>query len=250
MKLVSWNVAGFRACLKKGFDNFFREVNADIFCLQEVKAEQHQILFNPIGYKYYLNTAEKKGYSGTMIFTKEKPLTVSYGLGIEEHDHEGRVITLKFDDFYLVNVYVPNAKKELERLPYRMRWEDDFRSYVKKIEVKKPVIICGDFNVAHTEKDIKNAKANVRSAGFTQEEREKFTELLNSGFIDTYRYFHPDQLDAYTWWSYLFQARSKNAGWRIDYFLISKSLLPRVKDTTIYSQILGSDHCPIGLEID
>lgn len=250
MKLVSWNVAGFRACLKKGFDNFFREVNADIFCLQEVKAEQHQILFDPIGYTCYINPAEKKGYSGTMIFTKEKPLKVSYGLGIEEHDHEGRVITLEFDDFYLVNVYVPNAKKQLERLSYRMKWEDDFRLYVKNLEMKKPVIICGDFNVAHTEKDIKNAKANVRSAGFTQEEREKFTELLNSGFIDTYRYFHPDQLDAYTWWSYLFQARSKNAGWRIDYFLISKSLLSRVKDTTIYSQILGSDHCPIGLEID
>ncbi len=249
VKLVSWNVAGLRACLNKGFDMFFREVDADIVCLQEVKALQEEISFEPVGYYTYLNPADKKGYSGTMIFSRIKPINVTYGMGIDIHDHEGRMITLEYESFFLVNVYVPNAQKDLQRLSYRMTWEDDFRNYVKNLEKTKPVVICGDFNVAHTEIDIKNAKQNRGNAGFTDEERDKFTNLLDSGFIDTYRYFNPDQKDAYTWWSYLFHAREHNAGWRIDYFLVSKCLLQKVKDTTIYSDVLGSDHCPIGLTL-
>lgn len=249
MKLVSWNVAGLRACLNKGFDIFFRQVNADIVCLQEVKAEKEQILFDPLGYTSYIYPAEKKGYSGTMVFTRIKPIEVSYGMNNDKHDHEGRMITLEYEEFFLINVYVPNAKRELERLSYRMEWEDDFREYVGNLKKRKPVIICGDFNVAHQEIDIKNPKANRHNAGFTDEERGKFTELLNSGFIDTYRSFYPNKSDAYTWWSYLFHSRDKNIGWRIDYFLVSKDLLPRVEETLIYNDIMGSDHCPIGLEI-
>ena len=250
MKIVSWNVAGFRACLKKGFEDFFKEIDADIFCLQEVKAVRSQIPFLAKNYIDFLNPAEKKGYSGTLIYTKKEPLQVTFGIGIEEHDHEGRVITLEFEEFYLVNVYVPNVKRDLSRLSYRMRWEDDFRNYLKKLEEKHPVIVCGDLNVAHEEIDIKNAKENIGHAGFTNEEREKMTELLESGFVDTYRYFHPKQQDKYTWWSYMPGVRERNIGWRIDYFLCSKSFLPHVKKTMIYDQILGSDHCPIGLEIE
>lgn len=249
MKLVSWNVAGLRACLNKGFDIFFRQVNADIVCLQEVKAEKEQILFDPLGYTSYIYPAEKKGYSGTMVFTRIKPIEVSYGMNNDKHDHEGRMITLEYEEFFLINVYVPNAKRELERLSYRMEWEDDFREYVGNLKKRKPVIICGDFNVAHQEIDIKNPKANKHNAGFTDEERGKFTELLNSGFIDTYRSFYPNKSDAYTWWSYLFHSRDKNIGWRIDYFLVSKDLLSRVEEALIYNDIMGSDHCPIGLEI-
>lgn len=249
MKLVSWNVAGFRACLNKGFDHFFKEVDADIFCLQEVKAVKEQIPFEPIGYYEYLNPAEKKGYSGTMVYTKEKPLSVSYGMGLEQHDTEGRMITLEYDTFYLICVYVPNVKRGLERLSYRMKWEDDFLKYVKDLEKKKPIVICGDMNVAHTEKDIRNAKQNIGNAGFTYEEREKFSNLLQSGFVDTYRYFHPDKEDAYTWWSYMRNVREKNIGWRIDYFLVSESYLDKIKESVIYSDIYGSDHCPIGITI-
>ncbi|MBQ7141193.1 MAG: exodeoxyribonuclease III [Bacilli bacterium] len=249
MKLVSWNVAGFRACLNKGFENFFKNIDADIFCLQEVKATKEQIPFVPNGYYEYINIAEKKGYSGTMIYTKIKPLNVSYGMNILEHDNEGRIITLEFENFYLINVYVPNVKRSLERLPYRMKWEDDFLKYVKNLEKTKPVIICGDFNVAHNEIDIKNAKQNIGNAGFTYEEREKFTSLLNSGFIDTFRYFNKDKKDSYTWWSYMKGVRERNIGWRIDYFLVSSSFISNVTNAEIYSNILGSDHCPIGLEI-
>lgn len=250
MKLVSWNVAGLRACLQKGFVDFFNEVQADVFCLQEVKATMDQISFHPNGYLEYLNPAEKKGYSGTMIYSKIEPLSVSYGMGIEEHDHEGRIITLEFKDFYLVNVYVPNVKRELERLSYRMIWEDDFKSYLKTLEKEKPVVVCGDLNVAHEEIDIKNAHANIGHAGFTYEERGKFTDLLKDGFIDTFRYFNPDKKDAYSWWSYMGNARSKNVGWRIDYFVVSECLLSKIKNPIIYAEILGSDHCPIGLEIN
>lgn len=249
MKLVSWNVAGYRACLKKGFQNFFEEVKADVFCLQEVKATEDQIDYKPDGYICYRNIAERKGYSGTIVYTKIKPISVTYGMNIEEHDHEGRMITLEFSDFYLINSYVPNVKRTLERLDYRMKWEDDFRSYVTSLRKNKPVIVCGDFNVAHTEIDIKNAKANRGNAGFTDEEREKFQELLNSGFIDTFRYQHPNELDWYTWWSYMKGVRERNIGWRIDYFIISKECKEKIKDTFIYKDVLGSDHCPIGLEI-
>ena len=248
MKIISWNVAGFRACLKKGFENFFNNTNADIYCLQEVKAEREQIEFDPKGYYCYLNPAERKGYSGTLIYTKVKPISVTFGIGIDEHDHEGRVITAEYEDFYLVNQYVPNVKRDLSRLDYRMIWEDEMKKYLKKLEAKKPVIICGDFNVAHTEKDIKNAKANRGNAGFTDEERGKFSELLESGFIDIYRYFNPDTTDKYTWWSYMGKAREKNVGWRIDYFLASKDIIEKIKKPEIYDQIYGSDHCPIGLE--
>lgn len=249
MKLISWNVAGFRACLKKGFSDFFDWVEADVICLQEVKATKDQIQYEPEGYDLYLYPAERKGYSGTLIYSRIKPLSVSYGVGIEEHDHEGRVITLEFEEFYLINTYVPNVKRTLERLPYRMVWEDMFKDYLKKLEETKPVIVCGDFNVAHTEQDIKNAKANVGNAGFTDEEREKFTILLNSGFIDTYRYFYPDAKDAYTWWSYMPGVRERNIGWRIDYFICSKSIIDNVKNAKIYHEVLGSDHCPIRIEI-
>ncbi|MBQ6135625.1 MAG: exodeoxyribonuclease III [Bacilli bacterium] len=248
MKLISWNVAGYRACLKKGFVDFFEEEQADIFCLQEVKATKEQIEYIPKDYFSYLNVAEKKGYSGTMIYTKKEPLQVSYGMGIEEHDHEGRIITLEYPTFFLVNVYVPNAKQELERLPYRMEWEDAFKEYVGKLKEKKMVIICGDLNVAHEEIDIKNARANVGHAGFTNEEREKFSKLLESGFIDTYRHFYPNRVQ-YSWWSYLFHARENNAGWRIDYFLVDKDHINQIKDSIIYDNILGSDHCPIGIEL-
>ena len=248
MKIISWNVAGLRACLKKGFDEFFYTADADIYCLQEVKALEEQIDFEPDGYHLYINPAEKKGYSGTLIWTCYEPLSVTYGLGIPEHDHEGRVITLEFEEFYLVNQYVPNAKDDLSRLDYRMTWEDALRNYLKELEKKKPVVMCGDLNVAHQEIDIKNAKPNMGHAGFTNEERAKFTELLNSGFIDTYRYYNPDKIE-YTWWSYFRNARATNAGWRIDYFVVSKSIIDKVTNTHIYTDVYGSDHCPISIDI-
>ena len=249
MKLISWNVNGLRAALTKGFEGFFNEVNADIFCVQETKMQEGQVQINFEGYNQYWNSAEKKGYSGTAIFTRIKPLSVSYGLGIEEHDNEGRVITLEFDNFYLVNVYTPNSKRELERLDYRMIWEDEFKKHLKQLNETKPVILCGDLNVAHKEIDIKNAKSNRRSAGFTDEERNKMTVLLNDGFIDTFRYLYPDKVDAYSWWSYMGNARAKNVGWRIDYFVVSNDIKDEIKDAYIYSEILGSDHCPVGLDI-
>lgn len=248
MKLLSWNVAGYRACLKKGFIQFFEEINADIFSLQEVKATEEQIDFTPEGYYVYRNIADKKGYSGVLTYTKIKPISVTYGMGIEEHDHEGRMITLEYEDFYLINVYVPNSKRELVRLEYRMKWEDDFLEYVNKLKSKKMVIICGDFNVAHEEIDIKNPKANIRNAGFTIEERNKFSTLLESGFIDTFRYFYPEKIQ-YSWWSYLFHARENNAGWRLDYFLVDKDHLSIVQDSIILDQVMGSDHCPIEIDI-
>lgn len=250
MKINSWNVAGFRACLKKGFSNFFEQVDADIFCLQEVKATKEQYDFSPIGYEEYLFPAIKKGYSGTLIYTKIKPLNVKYGIGEEEYDDEGRTITLEFENFYLINVYVPNVKRNLERMDSRMYYEHVFKEYIKKLDDKKPVIICGDFNVAHTEIDIKNAKQNIGNAGFTKEEREKFSELLGLGLIDTFRYYHKDTRDAYTWWSYRKGVREKNIGWRIDYFLTSKRIISKVGKTMIYKDVFGSDHCPIGLEIN
>lgn len=246
MKCISWNVAGYRACLKKGFKDFFEKIDADIFCLQEVKATEEEIDYHPEGYYVYRNVAEKKGYSGTLIYTKKEPISIKYGMGIEKHDMEGRMITLEYDNFYLITVYVPNAKKELERLTYRMEWEDDFREYVNELKSKKMVLICGDFNVAHEEIDIKNVKANIGKAGFTYEEREKFTMLLNSGFIDTYRYFYPDKVQ-YSWWSYLFHARENNAGWRLDYFLVDKEHIDKISDSIIYDDVMGSDHCPIGI---
>lgn len=248
MKLVSWNVAGLRACLKKGFVPFFEKINADIFCLQEVKITEEELEFKPDGYEFYLNSAQKKGYSGTLIYTKHKPLNVTFGMKIEEHDQEGRMITLEFNNFYLINVYVPNSKRGLIRLDYRMTWENDFLNYIKTLEKNKPVIFCGDLNVCHQEIDIANPKTNLRSAGFTIEEREKFSRLLESGYIDTYRYQNPTKV-AYTWWSYFAHARERNIGWRLDYFVISKQLLSNMKEATIYEDILGSDHCPIGLEI-
>ena len=247
MKIVSWNVAGYRACLKKGFTYFFEQVDADVFCLQEVKATLDQIPYHPEGYYSYLNPAERKGYSGVLVYTKIKPLSVSYGIGVERHDHEGRVITLEYDQFYLVNVYVPNAKKELERLDYRIDWEKEFKDYLKSIEKNKPVVVCGDFNVAHKEIDLRNPKQNIGNAGFTYEERECFTNLLKSGFIDVYRYFYPDKENVYTWWSYMGNARNKNVGWRIDYFLVSKDFVNKVNKIDIYDDIYGSDHCPIGI---
>ena len=247
MKLISWNVAGLRACYKKGFMDFFEKENADIVCLQETKVLEEQLPFHIEDYHMYLNPAERKGYSGTMILTKEKPLDVFYGIDIEKHDHEGRVITLEYHDFYLVTVYTPNAKAGLERLDYRMEWEDDFRMYLKSLETSKPVICCGDFNVAHEEIDIKNAKANIGNAGFTYEEREKFTQLLNAGFIDTYRYLYPTKEGMYSWWSYMRNARANNAGWRIDYFIMSKSYISHLQDAMIYTDVYGSDHCPIGI---
>ena len=254
MKLVSWNVNGLRAVINKGFVEFFKEIDADVFCIQETKMQEDQIddnikeIFK--GYNTYWNSAEKKGYSGTAIMTKDKPLNVEYGIGIEEHDKEGRVITLEFDKYYMVNCYTPNSKRELERLDYRMVWEDAFRNYLIELNKKKPVIVCGDLNVAHKEIDLKNPKTNRRNAGFTDEEREKMTELLNAGFTDTFRYLYPDKTDMYTWWSYMFKAREKNAGWRIDYFIVSDSIKDKIKESYIYSEIMGSDHCPVGLDID
>lgn len=250
MKLISWNVNGLRAVLAKGFDNFFKESKSDIFCIQETKLQPEQVEISYPGYKQYFNSAQKKGYSGTAIFTKIKPKSVSYGIGIEEHDKEGRVITLEFEKFYLVNCYTPNSKRELERLEYRMRWEDDFRDYLLALDKVKPVIICGDLNVAHQEIDLKNPKTNHQNAGFTDEERQKMTKLLKSGFTDSFRFLYPDKIEAYSWWSYLFHAREKNVGWRIDYFIVSKRLEEKIKEASIYNEVLGSDHCPIGLEID
>ena len=250
MKIVSWNVNGIRACINKGFNDFFKEADADIFCIQETKLQDEQaesIEFE--GYTKYINSAVKKGYSGTMIFTKQKPLNVTYDLGIEEFDKEGRIITLEYDKFFIVNCYTPNSKRELERLDYRMKWEDEVRSYLKRLDDIKPVIYCGDLNVAHEEIEIKNPKTNHFSAGFTDQEREKMTELLNSGFIDTYRYLYPDKI-MYSWWSYMRQAREKNIGWRIDYIIVSNSLKNNLKEADILTQVLGSDHCPISLDIE
>lgn len=249
MKLISWNVNGLRACLGKGFMDFFNLAQADIFCLQETKMQQGQAQVELPGYEQYWNSAEKKGYSGTAVFCKEHPLHVSYGLGIPEHDKEGRVITAEFDRFILVNVYTPNAQRGLTRLDYRMAWEDAFRDYVTGLDQQKPVIICGDMNVAHEEIDLKNYKTNVGNAGFTMEERQKMTKLLENGFTDSFRHFYPDKTGAYSWWSYMFHARDNNAGWRIDYFLVSNRLVPEMRDSLIYSDIMGSDHCPVGLEI-
>ena len=250
MKLISWNVNGIRACLNKGFSEFFREIDADIFCLQETKCQVGQVEIDLPGYHQYWNAAEKKGYSGTAIFSKKEPLSVKYDMGIEEHDKEGRVITLEFEEYYVVTVYTPNSKSALERLDYRMVWEDDFRAYLKKLEESKPVIVCGDLNVAHKEIDLKNPKSNRRNAGFTDEERDKMTALLQDGFIDTYRYFYPDTEGVYSWWSYRFNARKNNAGWRIDYFLTSKSLESKLEGAKIHTEILGSDHCPVELIIN
>lgn len=249
MKLISWNVNGLRACMNKGFMEFFTSIDADIFCLQESKMHKNQADFCFNGYEEFWNSAEKKGYSGTVILSKTKPLNISYDMGIDLHDHEGRIICAEYPHFYLVNVYTPNSQRELARLEYRMQWEDDFRVYLKNLEKHKPVIICGDLNVAHQEIDLKNPKTNRKNAGFTDEERGKMTELLESGFIDTYRYFYPDKLGAYSWWSYMGKARENNTGWRIDYFLCSSSLSPYLKDATIYPEIFGSDHCPVGLEL-
>ena len=247
MKLISWNVNGLRACMDKGFMDFFEEMKADVFCVQETKMQREQSTFDFPGYKQYWNSAVKKGYSGTAVFSKIEPIEVTYDLGIAEHDQEGRVICLEYDKFYLVNVYTPNSQKELARLEYRMKWEDDFRVYLHKLEAKKPVILCGDLNVAHTAIDLKNPKTNQRSAGFSIEERNKMTELLESGFVDSFRYLYPDKLDAYTWWSYMFQSRSKNIGWRIDYFVVSKKMMKNIQDSIIYQDVLGSDHCPVCL---
>ena len=249
MKLISWNVNGIRACITKGFEDRFKELDADVFCLQETKLQEGQIDLNLPGYHQYWNYAEKKGYSGTAIFTKEEPLSAAYGIGISEHDHEGRVITLEYEKFYFVTVYTPNSQDGLKRLDYRMEWEDAFLSYLKKLEEKKPVVFCGDLNVAHKEIDLKNPKTNRKNAGFTDEEREKFTRLLDAGFIDTWRYFNPDLEGVYSWWSYRFSARQKNAGWRIDYFFVSEELAPAIRDAWIENNVYGSDHCPVGLEL-
>ena len=249
-KLISWNVNGIRACVKKGFLEYFNEANADIFCLQETKLQEGQLDLNLEGYHQYWNYAEKKGYSGTALFTKEKPLNILYGLGIEEHDNEGRVITAEFNEYYVVTVYTPNSKEKLARLDYRMIWEDEFRSFLKELEKNKPVIVCGDLNVAHNEIDLKNPKTNRKNAGFSDEERAKFSELLNSGFIDTFRYFYPELEGAYSWWSYRFNARKNNAGWRIDYFLVSNLLKDKLIDAKIHSEVFGSDHCPVELIIE
>lgn len=249
MKLISWNVNGLRAVLNKGFMDFFKEINADIFCLQETKMQEGQVELILKGYHQYWNSAVKKGYSGTAIFTKEKPNSVSYGLGIEEHDQEGRVITLEFNQFYLVNCYTPNSKRELERLDYRMIWEEEMRKYLLSLDQKKPVIYCGDLNVAHEEIDLKNPKTNHHSAGFTDKEREKMTKLLEAGFIDTFRKLYPKKQDAYTWWSYMRKAREKNVGWRIDYFIVSNTMKENIQDSKIHSEITGSDHCPVELQI-
>ena len=250
MKLISWNVNGIRACLNKGFSDFFKEVNADIFCLQETKCQPEQINLEFEGYTSYWNSAERKGYSGTAIFTKQKPISVTYGIGIEEHDKEGRVITLEFDKFYMVNIYTPNSKRELERLDYRMIWEDEIKKYLLHLNKIKPVIMCGDLNVAHKEIDLKNPKTNRHNAGFTDEERNKMTELLDAGFTDSFRYKYPDKENEYSWWSYMGRAREKNVGWRIDYFIVSNDIAKKIKDATIHQEVYGSDHCPVELIID
>ncbi len=249
-KLISWNVNGIRACVQKGFVDIFKEMDADIFCIQESKMQEGQLVLELEGYHQYWNYAEKKGYSGTAIFTKEQPISDSYGIGIEKHDKEGRVITLEYDKYYMVNVYTPNSQNELARLGYRMEWEEAFKAYLKKLEENKPVIVCGDMNVAHNEIDLKNPKTNKKNAGFTDEERGKFTDLLDAGFIDTFRYFYPDMKDIYSWWSYRFSARAKNAGWRIDYFLVSEALKGNLVDAKIHTEIMGSDHCPVELDIE
>lgn len=250
LKLVSWNVNGLRACMNKGFMDTFNDLNADVFCLQETKMQPHQLQLDLPGYYQYWNSADKKGYSGTAIFTKQKPISESYGLGIDEHDHEGRVITLEFEKYYMVCVYTPNSKRELKRLDYRMVWEDDFRAYVTKLNERRPVVICGDLNVAHTEIDLKNPKTNRRSAGFTDEERNKLTELLAAGFTDSFRYLYPDKTGIYSWWSYMRKARENNAGWRIDYFIVSNSLQDKIKQAGIHNEYFGSDHCPVSLQLD
>ena len=249
MKFISWNVNGIRACLKKGFEEYFQEADADIFCIQETKCQEGQVELTLPGYHQYWNSAVRKGYSGTAVFAKKEPLSVSYGIGIEEHDQEGRVITLEYEDFYFVTVYTPNSQNELARLSYRMDWERDFLEYLTRLEERKPVVWCGDLNVAHQEIDLKNPKTNRKNAGFTDEERACFTKVLESGFIDTFRYFYPDQEGIYSWWSYRFRAREKNAGWRIDYFLVSSSLQEKLVDAKIHTQVLGSDHCPVELNI-
>lgn len=250
MKFISWNVNGLRACVQKGFLDFFNSIDADFFCIQESKLQAGQIDLDLPGYHQYWNYAEKKGYSGTAIFAKNEPLSVSYGIGIEEHDREGRVITLEYDNFYLVTCYTPNSQNELKRLPYRMQWEDDFREYLKTLDAKKPVVLCGDLNVAHNEIDLKNPKTNHKNAGFSDEERAKMTELLSSGFTDTFRYFYPDAEGIYSWWSYRFKAREKNAGWRIDYFITSKRINDKLKKAAIHTDVLGSDHCPVEVDIE
>lgn len=249
MRILSWNVNGLRACVKKGFMDFFNEVDADIFCVQETKLVEGDIALDMPDYYEYWNYAERKGYSGTAVFARQEPISVSYGLGIEEHDHEGRVLTLEYENFYLINVYTPNSQTELKRLSYRMRWEDAFRTYIKELETKKPVVICGDLNVAHKDIDLKNPATNHKSAGFTDEERDKFAELLSAGFTDVFRYLNPEAEGMYTYWSYRFGARGRNAGWRIDYACISDSLREKVKDFNIHSSVMGSDHCPIALDI-
>ena len=250
MKFISWNVNGLRACEGKGFSDIFRTLNADFFCLQETKMQHGQLDLQFEGYQSFWNYAEKKGYSGTAIFTKHQPLQVTYGLGVDEHDHEGRVITLEMPDFYLVTVYVPNAQDGLKRLAYRMKWDEDFRTYLKALDATKPVIVCGDLNVAHQEIDLKNPKTNRRNAGFTDEEREQFTKLLGSGFTDSFRHFYPTLEGAYCWWSYRFKAREKNAGWRIDYFVVSNRLMPRISSAAIHNEVFGSDHCPVELVME
>ena len=250
MKLISWNVNGLRAVMNKGFKEFFESIDADAICLQETKLQEGQIEFAPEGYYTYWNSAVKKGYSGTVIFTKVKPINVTYGIGIEEHDQEGRVITAEYESFYLVDCYTPNSQRELTRLDYRMKWEDDFRKYLEELNQKKPVILCGDLNVAHNEIDLKNPKTNRHNAGFTDEERNKMTELLGAGFTDSFRYLYPDKTDIYSWWSYMFHAREKNAGWRIDYFIVSDSIKDKIKDSKILTEIMGSDHCPVELDIE
>jgi exodeoxyribonuclease III len=254
MKLISWNVNGLRAVVNKGFKEFFKEIDADIFCIQETKMQEAQLDENILeifeGYNAYWNSAEKKGYSGTAIFTKQKPLNVTYGIGKEEHDKEGRVITLEFEKFYIVNIYTPNSKRELERLDYRQLWEDEIRAYLLKLKENKSVVMCGDLNVAHTEIDLKNPKTNRKNAGFTDEERAKMTELLNAGFVDTYRYKYPEVEGKYSWWSYMFHAREKNAGWRIDYFIVSENLKDKIEDAKILDDIYGSDHCPVELDLN
>lgn len=250
MKLISWNVNGLRACVGKGFLEYFNEQQADIFCLQETKLQEGQIELELNGYYQYWNYAEKKGYSGTAIFTKKEPISVQYGIGIEKHDNEGRVITLEFEKFYMVTVYTPNSQEKLARLDYRMEWEEEFRNYLLELDKLKPVIVCGDLNVAHNEIDLKNPKSNRRNAGFSDEEREKMSKLLDSGFVDSFRYFYPDKTDIYSWWSYRFRARAKNAGWRIDYFLVSEKLKENMRDAEIHTEILGSDHCPVVLNIE
>ncbi|MGN0036691.1 MAG: exodeoxyribonuclease III [Bacteroidaceae bacterium] len=250
LKFISWNVNGLRACCGKGFADAFRELDADFFCLQETKMQDGQLDLSFEGYRSYWNYAEKKGYSGTAIYARHEPLSVSYGLGMEEHDHEGRVVTLEYDRFFLVTAYVPNSQDELRRLDYRMRWDEAFRTYLKQLDARKPVVVCGDLNVAHQEIDLKNPKTNRRNAGFTDEEREGFSTLLAAGFTDTFRHFYPDQKDIYSWWSYRFRAREKNAGWRIDYFLVSDALKSQLVDAKIHTEIYGSDHCPVEVQLD